>query len=78
MAGNRLSARGGIGGKGGLSFCGGNGGRGRIRIDSVVFSGRVPSVNGTLVKKNLTTLFFVSTVNCRYLAISESKVISNY
>ena len=57
---DKLSVRGGKGGIGAKQNCGGNGGLGRIRIDSVVLSGTVSSEYGKLEKKNIKNLYYVS------------------
>lgn len=51
---------GGDGGTGGSHCCGGAGGMGRIRIDSVIFKGIVGDTHGTLNKFPLNDLFIVS------------------
>ena len=50
LGSNHISADGGRGGHGALKACGGDGGRGRIRIDYAELIGTVPSYTYTKLK----------------------------
>ena len=65
-----MTTLGGAGGKGVLhgpmpptftsfSTAGGDGGIGRIRIDSVVFAGHIPDAVGVVYRTNMSNLFYV-------------------
>ena len=72
---NKISAVGGLGGSGvparfqasdalrGYGNCGGYGGVGRIRIDSVVFAGYIKDGAGEIYRSNMSSLFYVRTLH---------------
>ena len=58
-----------MGGRGGFGTqqgCGGNGGKGRIRVDAAIFKGSITPLQGVFTQSTLQNEFIVSTFKAVY------------